>query len=225
VLAVGQTFNASGFSFFPPSVTVNVGDQVTWNLIDGFHTVTSGLSSNPPDRPGALFDAPLDPGNTTFVYRVLSCGERGNGSIAFFCRPHEFFFMRGTINVNPILSSVGMPRVGTTVNLPIACPFQAGRSYFMAASLGSAGLEVAGGRIVPLSPDGIFLISLGANFPPFIGFLGVLNGSGGATPQFQIPGIPQLAGTAVNFACVTIDPPAPGGIGAVSNLVSLTIQP
>jgi len=29
----------------------------------------------------------------------------------------------------------------------------------------------------------------------------------------------------VDFAFVTIDPPAPGGIGVVSNLVARTIQP
>ena len=53
----------------------------------------------------------------------------------------------------------------------------------------------------------------------------MLDGSGAATPQFMILPIPQLVNLTVNFACVTIDPPAPGGIGAVSNLVSITIQP
>jgi len=225
LLTLGQpTFIATGFSFSPASVTVNVGDMVSWSLVDGFHTVTSGRSSNPPDRPGALFDAPLDPGNPSFVYRVLSCGERGNGAIPFFCRPHELFLMTGTINVNPVLTAVETPRPGTNVNLTLSCPFQASRSYFLGASLGTSGIEVAGGRIVPLSPDPLLVVSLGANFPPFLGFSGVLAGGGGGAAQLQIPLIPQLVGVTVNIAGVTIDPPAPGGIGIVSNLLALTIQ-
>jgi len=88
--------------------------------------------------------------------------------------------MTGTINVHPILSSVGAPRLGMTVNLPIARAFQ--------ASLGTLGLEVGGGRIVPLSPDGIFLISLGANFPPFIGFLGGEAAASSPRPSSRSPG-------------------------------------
>lgn len=76
------------------TLTINVMDTVQWDWVEGFHTVTSGLSSSPGDNPGELFDAPSDPNNLTFRYQFSS-----EGDFPYFCRPHEFLNMKGVIRV------------------------------------------------------------------------------------------------------------------------------
>lgn len=76
------------------TLTVAVGDTVEWDWVAGFHTITSGASSNPEDNPGELFDEPSDANNPVFQY-VFTV----EGDVPYFCRPHEGLDMNGVIRV------------------------------------------------------------------------------------------------------------------------------
>jgi plastocyanin len=76
------------------TLSISVNDTVQWDWVEGFHTVTSGLSSNPRDNPGELFNAPSDAGNTTFRFVFMD-----EGDVAYFCIPHEGLNMKGVIRV------------------------------------------------------------------------------------------------------------------------------
>ncbi len=92
---VGQ----GGFSFAPPTVTIQVGDTVHWVWSAGGHTVTSGGSCTADN----LFCSPSN----------LNCAAGANsasgatydhvfpsvGSFPYFCRPHCSFGMTGTVIV------------------------------------------------------------------------------------------------------------------------------
>ena len=85
-------------SFSPSYLEINQGDTVIWSS-DGSvsHTVTSGKSSAPADNPGALFDGSLPfsaPPGPTFSFTF-----NNPGNVPYFCRPHEFVGMKGTIVV------------------------------------------------------------------------------------------------------------------------------
>lgn len=82
-------------AFIPTSATITAGDSVTWIWVAGAHTVTSGLSSDPADDPGTLFDAPIDASNPSFTYTFGVPGV-----YSFFDRLHETGLV-GTITVNP----------------------------------------------------------------------------------------------------------------------------
>lgn len=80
-------------SFSPKTVTIAVGDSVTWQWVgSNSHTVTHGTS---PSNLGGLFDeGPKSSG--TFGYRFTSAG-----SVPYFCIPHFDMGMTGTITVEP----------------------------------------------------------------------------------------------------------------------------
>jgi plastocyanin len=82
--------------FNPDEISIFAGDTVRWEHEpgEGFHTVTSGLSSKPEDDPGALFDAESSDGNPVFAYRFA-----GTGDFPYFCRPHEHMGMKGVVRV------------------------------------------------------------------------------------------------------------------------------
>lgn len=82
--------------FNPEDLYVFSGDTVVWEHepMEGFHTVTSGLSSDPADRPGELFDEESSDALPTFSYQYLEGGD-----FPYFCRPHEHMGMRGRIHV------------------------------------------------------------------------------------------------------------------------------
>jgi plastocyanin len=85
---------ASGMVFSPPTVTIAPGDSIRWNWISGFHTTTSGVDLNDPQM-GLLWDAPIDPSNTTFVRQFPTAGV-----FHYFCQNHVLMGMKGTITVN-----------------------------------------------------------------------------------------------------------------------------
>jgi len=222
---VTHNVSVTNFAYSPNPLTVNIGDTIRWTGVSGLHTITSGLNSMPSSRPGALFDASVAPPQF-FTHLVTTCGQNGNGVIPYFCRPHEGF-MSGTINVNPILSHVGLPRVGGVVTFTLNVPTEANRAYVMAGSFGSQpGLSVTAGRIIPLNLDPLLLISLGQNNPTFSGFIGTLTLTGQAIPNpfVAIPAINGLIGQQWFFASVTVNPTAPGQLGSISNSDSFTIQ-
>jgi plastocyanin len=82
--------------FNPEELFIFQGDSVLWEHEpnEGFHTVTSGVSSIPEENPGALFDEESSDLNSIFVYRFTEAD-----SFPYFCRPHEAMGMKGVIHV------------------------------------------------------------------------------------------------------------------------------
>lgn len=82
--------SANDFSFSPATVTVSVGDSVTWTLAEGAHTTSSGTA---PDLDG-LWDQALTADEPfTFTFEQA-------GTYEYFCRFHPDF-MTGTVTVEP----------------------------------------------------------------------------------------------------------------------------
>ncbi len=83
----------AGATFSPAVVNAAVGDTIHWMWTGGGHTVTSGTNCTP----DGLFDGDLSSAATTFSW-VVPASAAGD-SIGYFCVPHCFYFMTGTINV------------------------------------------------------------------------------------------------------------------------------
>src|SRR5437773_7985605 len=82
----------SGNRFFPPDITVNAGDTVTWmnqdsvfhDTVSGTNRVPSGLWSSGLLAPGGIF---------SFTFNVPA------GRYAYYCTPHVFLGMVGSVTV------------------------------------------------------------------------------------------------------------------------------
>jgi plastocyanin len=83
------------FSFSPSELTIPPGDTVRWQWQAGFHTTTSGASSNPADNPGSLWDSSINSSSPIFEYTFAN-----EGDFPYFCRFHELSGMKGTITVD-----------------------------------------------------------------------------------------------------------------------------
>ncbi|MBI1972961.1 alpha/beta fold hydrolase, partial [Candidatus Woesearchaeota archaeon] len=100
--------------------------------------------------------------------------------------------------------------------------------YVVALSLGNAGIPLGDGRVIPLSYDGIFEISL--YYPLVLGLAasqGVLDDEGKATATWTIPNIPLLVGLPFHVGFVTLDTTQqfPGLIYSISAEEPIVIQP
>jgi plastocyanin len=82
--------SADDFSFSPATVTVSVGDSVTWTLAGGAHTTSSGST---PDLDGLWDQALTADAPFTFTFEEP-------GTYEYFCRFHADF-MTGTVIVEP----------------------------------------------------------------------------------------------------------------------------
>lgn len=77
--------------FIPATVTINVGDTVTWHNADtAAHTVTAG---SPTDGPSGVFDSSLVMGGNAFSNTFDEAG-----SYDYFCMVHPW--MKGIVQVN-----------------------------------------------------------------------------------------------------------------------------
>lgn len=104
--------------FNPEEAFIFAGDSIRWEHepMEDFHTVTSGLSSDPADNPGALFDADSSDDFPLFVHRFDDPGH-----YPYFCRPHETDGMRGVIRVQEVFVRGDASPDGTTdISDPIA---------------------------------------------------------------------------------------------------------
>jgi plastocyanin len=81
--------------FLPDEVYIFEGDSIRWEHepMEAFHTVTSGTGSADPEA-GKLFDEESSDTRPIFVYRFSA-----SGVYPYFCRPHEFLGMTGTVYV------------------------------------------------------------------------------------------------------------------------------
>jgi plastocyanin len=91
---VAATIQLTGTTFTPSQVTITEGETVRWQWVDGFHTTTNGVSSDPAHNPGTLWDETIDSTTPTFDYQF-----NDPGYFPFFCRPHEPMGMKGVVIV------------------------------------------------------------------------------------------------------------------------------
>jgi plastocyanin len=82
--------------FQPEEIYIFEGDFVKWEHepMEGYHTVTSGASSLPEDRPGELFDEESSDLRPVFVYQFTR-----SAVYPYFCIPHEHMGMKGKVHV------------------------------------------------------------------------------------------------------------------------------
>jgi len=82
-------------AFDPNTVTVKVGDTVTWTNGDAtMHTVTSGTSANNVGTPSGVFDSGFLAEGATWSYTFTEAGE-----FPYYCTPHPW--MIGKVIVEP----------------------------------------------------------------------------------------------------------------------------
>ncbi len=125
----------SNFKFVPSTVTINVGDTVTWVSRQGNHDVQSD---------SALFKSPFPVSTFSFTFTQA-------GTIPYHCNPHRSFGMVGTVivqaapqNVPPTVS-IASPANGASFTAPATVPVSVSASD----SDGSiAKVELISGRTV-----------------------------------------------------------------------------
>ncbi len=88
--------------FLPSAINIQTGDTVTWEWVEGDHILTSGLSSDPAENPGALFEVPINATNPSFSYTFNLPGV-----YSFFDALNENGLV-GTIIVAPFTYEVGV---------------------------------------------------------------------------------------------------------------------
>jgi plastocyanin len=121
VLAADQDVAISGFTFSPRSVTVNVGDSVTWTNSDAqAHTATSGSAWNTGDiaggesasitfRTAGTFDyiCAIHPTMTGTVVVRGTSGTTPPSDTERFAAPDEDGWLTGTLAILGIVMIVG----------------------------------------------------------------------------------------------------------------------
>ena len=85
------TVGADGLSFFPTSVTIDVGDTVEWTWSASGHSSTSGT----PGNPSGFWDSGIRNQGATFSHTFPAAG-----SFPYFCTPHAFMGMVGSVTVS-----------------------------------------------------------------------------------------------------------------------------
>ena len=191
-----------GFSFVDSVsgtniTTITLGQTIEWKWIGGAsHTATSGIDSSDPNA-GLLFNGALNSVSTSYTYTPTAVG-----TLAYFCIPHQFFGMLGTIQVTPAATYPGSGEdfeLGTAVNR-IGQPYQA--PTFDAANDVKTALTGDAVSIVMRSTNGTF------DFVPLI-----------LVAQVFLPGNPPigpLSGLHVNAA---------GGLILLNGLETATLPP
>ena len=86
--AVDQSVSAPDYEFTPKSVSVDVGDTVTWNFKGPSEHTSTGNSGQ-----AEKWDSPLEGAGGSFAHRFTKPGK-----YQYFCRPHAEF-MKGTVTV------------------------------------------------------------------------------------------------------------------------------
>ena len=109
-------------------------------------------------------------------------------------------------NADAGLTVVGPLRMGTSRQLFLSAPDEAGRWFVAAAALSAnAGIATCGG-IFPLDADPLLRLSLRTNNGIFNNFVHQLDASGETLlPQIAIPEVPGFGGLQMQLAFVTLD--------------------
>lgn len=215
--------------------TIAAGTTVVWTVMDSsFHTVTNGSGSSDPTY-GTLFDSPLDPTNPIVTYQFTVPGV-----YPYFCQPHEFSGMNGTITVTVAaqststgtgctgsnsqvfsLTTVGLPQLGNpnfafqlSGGVPSAQAF-----FFIATGVANPPLPIATNCHVYLDLASLLaLISAGTNpIGPF-----PLSPTGTVTFPVPLPNNPMLMGATISLQGYCPDAGAPAGL-ILTNALTVTL--
>ena len=125
------------------------------------------------------------------------------------------------VTIQIILAGSTTP--GSTVDLNLSSPSDAGRAYQVASSLGTGPIPI-GTRSLGLSPDSLMVVTVNGYLPGvFVNYAGVLDASGKARAQILIPNNPALKGVRIHSAFVTLDAAAPFGISDISATATFSI--
>jgi hypothetical protein len=121
------------------------------------------------------------------------------------------------------LWGLNTPTAGAAFNVSIRFASHPGKPYVAAASFSPRPGIPVDARVVPLTPDNLFVLSL--TIPQiFVNFAGVLDANGRAAPRVLLPKIPGLKGLRIYLAAVVVDPKAPSAIAQISEQYGVTIQ-
>lgn len=94
-VGVEHVVTQTGFAFSPAKLSVSPGDRIRWIRTAGNHTVTSGADCA---ADGVYFDGLLTLTSTEFSWVVPA--SAAGATIPYFCSPHCFFGMVGSIVVS-----------------------------------------------------------------------------------------------------------------------------
>ena len=119
------------------------------------------------------------------------------------------------ISIAPTISSSHPARIGTTVNLNVDSPEDAGKSYVVLVSSAPTPPIPLFDREIPLAATPLFqnqtsLTSI------FVDTFGSLDANGQGTARLVIPGQPALVGLQLWFCALTIDPAYFLGVKGIS---------
>ncbi len=105
--ATTHIITVQNYFFSPTALTVNLGDTIKWQWINGDHTTTS-LTIPPGATP---WDKVIsnDPGNTTYKYKPSVLGTYN-----YKCTPHFSMNMQGSFTVVCPTASVSISASGPT---------------------------------------------------------------------------------------------------------------
>ncbi len=94
-----------GDAFSPATVDINVGDTVMWVWDSVGHSVRQGDSFN---APNPLFDTGVQDQPFTFSYTFTD-----PGTVNYYCQPHYFMGMVGTVNVAAAIPKPALLNIST----------------------------------------------------------------------------------------------------------------
>jgi len=121
------------------------------------------------------------------------------------------------------LWGLNTPTAGASFNVSIRFARHPGKPYVAAASFSPRPGIPVDARVVPLTPDSLFALSV--TIPQiFVNFAGILDPNGRATPYVLLPNIAGLKGLRIYLAAVVVDPKAPSAIAQISEQYGVTIQ-
>jgi len=130
----------------------------------------------------------------------------------------------GADEVSSSIRFTGTGGIGTTMELGLTAQHEGGLQYQLASSLGVGPIHL-GNRQLRLSPDVIFLLSVGGLTPQiFDRYFGFLDPAGSATARIRIPSLSSLKGVLLHNAFVTLRPAVPIQIQTISLTYSFRIQ-
>jgi hypothetical protein len=100
---------------------------------------------------------------------------------------------------------------------------KASTAYQAATSFGNTGVPLPDGRVIPLTADSLFFLSISGMLPSvFVGYGGTLDGNGDGNIGMILPNIPALVGITLYTGFVAYDA---AGIINISNDLQTTIVP
>ena len=172
--------------------------------------------------------------NTTGLFRWTPTFRDAGNYVATFSASDGELNANETItiavnNYVPQPAVIGAPTIGNTISIFISDQEAPNQFYIIGMSLSNTtGIPLGDGRTFPLDFDYALLLSL--YNPTSLGLrnaVGVLNPLGNGVATWAIPNVPELAGSKVYIAFITLNTnlPLPQGILGISSATEVTVLP